>query len=83
MKVVSKEIAEETIIDKLDQEFSNVKATCFVKRNTTVLGTVRIIFSSAEDAAKAVKQGLFNDHFFYRPSYFLQQGVKTLDVLTA
>ena len=72
------EIAEETIIDNLAKDFSNVKATRFIKKDKTVLGTVRLTFSSAEDAANAVNQGLFIDHLFYRPSYFIQQGVKII-----
>ena len=75
---VSAEIKEETVIDSLDEEFSNVRATCFVKRDTTVLGTVKLKISSADDAARAVNQGLFIDHLFYRPSYFKKQGVKII-----
>ena len=73
---VATEIAEEAIFDNHAQELSNLKATRFVKRDTTVLGMVRITFSSAEDAAKAVNQGFFIDHLFHRPSYFIQRGVK-------
>ena len=74
------EIAEETIIDNLAQEFSNFEDTRFVKRAETVLGTVRLpTFPSAEDAAKAVNQGfLFINHLFYQPANFMQQGVKLI-----
>ena len=30
-------------------------------------------FSSAEDAARGVNQGLFIEHLFYRPSFFRQK----------
>ena len=75
---MSTEIVEETVIGNLDRDFSNVKATRFVKRDKTVLGTVRLTFSSAEDATKAVNLGLLIDHLFYRPSYFIHQGVKII-----
>ena len=41
---VPTEISEETITDNLAQDFSNVKATCFIKRDKTVLGMVRLTF---------------------------------------
>ena len=64
------ELAEESIIDNLALEFSNVKATRFVKRDKTVFGTIRLTFSSAEVAAKAVNQGVFIEHLFYH-GYFI------------
>ena len=65
---VPTEIADETIFDNIAQEISNVKATRFVKRDKTALGTVRVTFSPPDDAAKALIQGLFINHLFYRPS---------------
>ena len=72
------ETAQETTIDNLALNFFNVKANRFVKRDKTVLGTIRLTLSSAKDATKAENQGLFIDHLFYRPSYFIQQGVKII-----
>ena len=77
------EIAEETIIDSLAQEFSNVRATRFVKRDKTVLRTVRLTFSSAEDAAKAKNQGVLLTIFSTDLLTSYNQELKTLDFITA
>ena len=80
---VHAEIAEITIVDSLAQDFSNIRATRFVKRDNTDLGTVRLTFSSAEDAAKAVNQGLFLTIFSTDLLTSWNKELKSLDDISA
>ena len=53
-----------------------VKASRFVKKDGTVLGTVKLIFETSQDQEKVTTDGIFLDNIFYRAQPFVQQGIK-------
>ena len=56
----------------------NVKASRFVKKDGTVLGTVKLIFETSQDQEKVTTDGIFLDNIFYRAQPFVQQGIKNV-----
>ena len=60
-----------------------VKASRFVKKDGTVLGTVKLIFETSQDQEKVTTDGIFLDNIFYRAQPFVQQGIKMFGVSSA
>ena len=53
-----------------------VKASQFVKKDGTVLGTMKLIFETNQDQEIVTTDGIFLDNIFYRAQPFVQQGIK-------
>ena len=58
----------------LDTQFKDAKATRFKKRDSTKLGTVKIVLKSENDPGKALHQGLFIDSIYFKTIPFVQNG---------
>ena len=58
IKKVPLDVTDEMIQRCLDTQFTDAKATRFVKRDSTKLGTVKIMLKSQNDLGKALQQGL-------------------------
>ena len=55
------DVNDERIQSCLDTQFKDAKATRFIKRDSTKLGTVKIVLKSENDLGKALHQRLFID----------------------
>ena len=78
IKGVPKELTEQEIQNSLNEQFDGSKGTRFVKRDTTVLGTVKIVFKTDDDVQKALEHGLFIDMIYYSPSLFIQKEIQII-----
>ena len=72
MKKVPLDVNDEKIQSCLDTQFKDAKATSFIKRDSTKLGTVKIVLKSENDLGKALHQGLFIDSIYYKTIPFVQ-----------
>ena len=61
IKKVPIDVTDEKIQSCLDTQFADAKATRFIKRDSTKLGTVKIVLKSENDLGKTLHQGLFID----------------------
>ena len=55
------DVNDEMIQSCLDTQFKDAKATRFIKRDSTKLGTVKIVLKSENDLEKVLHRGLFFD----------------------
>ena len=69
------DVNNEMIQSCLDAQFKDAKATRFIKRDSTKLGTVKIELKSENDLGKALHQGLFIDSIYYKTIPFVQNGI--------
>ena len=70
------DLNDEMIQSCLDTQFKDAKATRFIKRDSTKLGTVEIVLKSENDLGKALHQGLFFDSIYYNTTLFVQNGIQ-------
>ena len=78
IKKVPRDVTDETIRRCLDTPFTNAKATHFKKRDSTKLGTGKIILRSENDLEKVLQQGLFIDSISYKTILIMQNGIYRL-----
>ena len=78
IKKVPLDVNDEMIQSCLDTQFKDAKATRFIKRDSTKLGTVKIVLKSENDLGKALHQGLFIDSIYYKTIPFLQNGIQII-----
>ena len=76
IKKVRLEVTDEMIQSCLDTQFADAIATRFIKRDSTKLGTVKIVLKSENDLEKALHHGLFIDSIFYKTIPFVQNGIQ-------
>ena len=76
IKKVPLDVTDEMIQSCLDTQFADAKATRFIKRDSTKLGTVKIVLKSDNDLGKALQQGLFIDSIYYKTIPFVQNGIQ-------
>ena len=62
IKKVPLDVTNEMVQSCLDSQFTDAKATRFIKRDSTELGTVKIVLKSENDLQKALHQGFFVDY---------------------
>ena len=58
--------------------FKDAKATRFLKRDSTKLGTVKVVLKSENDLGKARHQGLFINSIYYKSIPFVQNGIQSI-----
>ena len=75
IKGVQKQLADKEIQNSLNEQFDRSKGTRFVKRDLTVLGTVKIVLKTDGDVQKALEHGLFIDMIYYSASPFIQKEI--------
>ena len=75
-KRVPLNVTDEMIQNCLDTQFTDAKATRFIKRDSTKLGTVKNVLKSENDIGKAMRPGLFIDTIYYKRILFLQNGIQ-------
>ena len=73
IKGVPKELTDKEIQNLLNEQFDGSKGTRFVKRDSTVLGTVKIVLKTDGDVQKALEHGLLIDMIYYFASPFIQR----------
>ena len=76
VKKVPLDVNDEMIRSCLDTQFKDAKATRFIKRDSTKLGTVKIVMKSENDLRKALHQGLFVDSIYFKTMLFVQDGIQ-------
>ena len=64
VKKVPLDVTNEKFQRRLDTQFTDAKATRFIKRDSTKLGTIKIVVKSEIDLGKALHQGLFIDSIY-------------------
>ena len=69
------ELSEKIIEEGLETDFPGVRAKRFIKKDKTLLGTVKLVFQKEIDFETALKEGLFLDNIYYRAQKFVQSGV--------
>ena len=69
-------MTDELIESCLDTQFTDAKATRLIKRNSTKVGTVKIVLKSESDLGKALHQGFFIDSIYYKTITFVQNGIQ-------
>ena len=74
IKKVPLDVTDEMIQSRLDIQFTNATATRYIKRDSTKLGTVKIVLKSENDLGKALHQGLLIDFIYYKSKHFVQNG---------
>ena len=72
------DVTDEMIQSCLETQITDAKATRFIKRESTKLGTVKMVLKSENDLEKALHQGLFIDFIYYRTIPFVQNGIQTV-----
>ena len=75
IKKVPLDVNDEMIQSCFDTQFKDAKATRFIKRDSTKLGTVKNLLKSENDLGKAPHQGLFIDSIYYKTKPFVQNGI--------
>ena len=76
IKKVPLDVTDEMIHSCLGTQFTDAKATRFIKRDSTKLGTVEIVLKSETDHGKALHQGFFIDSIYYKTTLFVQNGIQ-------
>ena len=76
IKKVLLDVNDEMVQSCLDTQFTDAKATRFIKRDSTKLGTVKIVMKSENDLRKALHQGLFVDSIYFKTMLFVQDGIQ-------
>ena len=80
IKKVPLDVTDKMIQSCLDTQFADAKATRFIKRDSTKLGTVKIVLKSENDLGKALHQGLLIDSIHYKTTPFVQNGMQMLQM---
>ena len=78
IKKVPLDVNDGMIQSCLDTHFKDAKATRFIKRDSTKLGTAKIVLKSANDLGKALHQGPFIDSIYYKTIPFVQIGIQII-----
>ena len=78
IKGVPKELTDKEIQNSLNEQFDGSKGTRFVKRDSTVLGTVKIVLKTDGDVQRALEHGLFIDMIYYSASPFIQKEIQII-----
>ena len=78
IKGVPKELTDKEIQNSLNEQFDGSKGTRFVKRDSTVLGTVKIVLKTDGDVLRALEHGLFVDMIYYSASPFIQKEIQII-----
>ena len=79
IKKVPLDVNDGKIQSCLDTQFKDAKATLFIKRDSTKLGTVKIVLKSENDLGKALHQGLSIDSiYYYKTISFVQNGIQII-----
>ena len=78
IKSVAKELTDKEIQNSLNEQFDGSKGTRFVKRDSTVLGTVKLVLKTDGDVQKALEHGLFIDMIYYSASPFIQKEIQII-----
>ena len=68
------DVTDEMIQSCLDTQFTDAKASQFIKRDSTKLGTVKIVLKSENDLEKALHQGFLIDFIYYKTIPCVQNG---------
>ena len=77
-KKVPLDVNDEMIQSCLVTQFKDAKATRFIKRDSTKLGTVKIVLKSENNHGKALHQGLFIDSIYYKTIPFVQNRLQII-----
>ena len=78
MKKVPLVVTDELIQSCLDTQFTDAKATRLIKRDSTKVGTVKIVLKSENDLGKALHQGFSIDSIYYKTITFVQNGIQVV-----
>ena len=78
IKKVPLDMNDEMTQSCLHTQFKDAKATRFIKRDSTKLGTVKIVLKSENDLGKALHQGLFIDSIYYKTIPFGRNGIQII-----
>ena len=78
IKKVPLDMTNEMIQSCLDTQFTDAKATRFMARDSTKLGTVEIVPKCENDVEGALHQGLFTDSIYYKTITFVQNGIQVV-----
>ena len=70
------DVTDEMIESCLDTQFIDAKATRFVKRDSTKLGTVKIVLKSENDLGKALHQRFSIGSPYYKTISFVENGLQ-------
>ena len=76
IKKVPLDVTDELIQSCLDTQFTDAKATRVIKRDSTKVGTVKIVLKSEKDLGKVLHQGFFIDSIYYKTATFVQNGIQ-------
>ena len=76
IKKVPLDVTDEMIERCLDTQFTDTKATLFVMRDSTKVGTVKIVLTSEKGLGKDLQPGLFPDSIYYKTIAFVQNGIQ-------
>ena len=60
----------------LGTQFTDAKATRFIRSDSTKLGTVKIVLESENDLGKPLHQVFFIDSIYYKTIPFVQNGIQ-------
>ena len=78
IKKVPLDVDDGKIQSCLDTQFKDAKATRFIKRDSTKLGTGEVVLKSENDRGKALHQGLFIYSIYYKTITFVQNGMQII-----
>ena len=78
IKKVPLDVNDEMIQSCLNTQFKDAKPTPFIKRDSTELGTVKIVLKSENGLGKALHQGFFVDSIYYKTIPFVQNGIQII-----
>ena len=78
IKKVPLDVTDEMIQSCLDTQFADAKATRSIKRDSTKLGTFKLVLKSENDLGKALHQGLFIDSIYFKTTPFVQNGIQVV-----
>ena len=73
---VPQDVTDEMIKRCLDTQIADAKTMRFIKRDSTKLGTVKIVLKSENDLRKTLHQGLFIDSIYCKTIPFEQNWIK-------
>ena len=80
IKEVPVDVTDEMIQSCLDTQFADAKPTRFINRDSTKLGTVKIVPKSGNDLGKALHQGFFIDSIYYKTTPSVQNGIQIVRI---
>ena len=79
IRKVPLDVTDEMIQRCLDTQFTDAKTTRFIKRDSTKIGTVKIMLKSENDLGKALQQGLFINYIYYKTRLFVQNVIQIVN----